>query len=107
MKVGNVDTFLFKLISDQESDRYTECQMLFSEDDAGAELIDFAIEEVCSVYRRPTPMYFPSESPPLDLYKDRTKHNQPVCRPHGIKANGRFAVQVGPGPAPNRSQDEP
>jgi len=86
---------------------YEECQMLYSTDDSGAELIDFAIEQVCNVYRRPTPMYFPSESPPLQLYMDRTDHNQPVCRPQGIKGNGRYAVQVGPGDGPNRSTTEP
>lgn len=105
-KTGDINNFLFKLISDRESDRYSECSMLFSEDDSGAELLDFAIEEACSVYRRPTPMYFPSESPPLELYQTRTAHNQPVCRPAGIAAKGKHAVQVGPGSG-NRSQDEP
>eukprot|EP00929_Paragymnodinium_shiwhaense_P036042 TRINITY_DN19367_c0_g1_i1.p1 TRINITY_DN19367_c0_g1~~TRINITY_DN19367_c0_g1_i1.p1 ORF type:complete len:1261 (-),score=325.93 TRINITY_DN19367_c0_g1_i1:176-3958(-) len=87
--LGHLDSFLEKLINDKESDMFYECQALFAQDGTGAELVDFAIEQECTKYRRPTPFYNPSENAPLYLYNRDTPNNKPVCVP---EKNNKYAT---------------
>lgn len=94
--IGDVGEFMGRLVGNKESDIYSECSMLFAEDDAAAELLDFAIEMECNRFRRPTPWYTQTESPPLTLFREKRKtmargiiYNEPICRP-----KGRHAIQI-------------